>query len=169
MDLFLFIVLKVLWMGLGSWALQMICCAPAAAATCWGVLLSQSQSSPSWFSSPPRSRCSRVLESLIAVASFKAVTCRDYTINNYKAMKSKSRTLLIAAIIIHTKMRAFSWGKGETRLPEENPHDFFTARRWGISNCQTGEVSQIVKKLSPWFVNSIISQLYDKDGSGLGC
>ena len=31
-------------------------------------------------------------------------------------------------------MWAFSWGEGETRLPEENPSDFFTARRWGVSN-----------------------------------
>ena len=30
------------------------------------------------------------------------------TIHNYKAMKSKSRTLLIGEIIIHTKMWAFS-------------------------------------------------------------
>ena len=74
MDLFLFIVLKMLWMGLGSWALQMIFCRPAAATTRRGDLFPQSQSSPSGFSSPPRSRCSRVL---------------DVNINNYKAMNQE--------------------------------------------------------------------------------
>ena len=136
MDLFLFIVLKILWMGLGSWALQVIFCIPAAAATCRGVLFPQSQSSPSGFSSPRRSRCPRDSESPIAAASCKAVMCSDVTINNYKAVKSDSITLLIGAIIIHSKMWAFSWGEGETRVPEKNPHDFSTARRWGISHCR---------------------------------
>ena len=40
-------------------------------------------SSPSGFSSPPRSRCSRVLESPIAAVSCKALMCSDVTINNY--------------------------------------------------------------------------------------
>ena len=136
MDLFLFIVLKILWMGLGSWALQVIFCIPAAAATCRGVLFPQSQSSPSGFSSPRRSRCPRDSESPIAAASWKAVMCSDVTINNYKAVKSDSITLLIGAIVIHIKMWAFSWGEGETRVPEKNPHDFSTARRWGISHCR---------------------------------
>ena len=86
----------------------MIFCIPAAAATCRGVLFPQSQSSPSGFSSPRRSRCSRDSESPIAAASSKAVMCSDVTINNCKAVKSNSRTLLIGAIIIHSKMWAFS-------------------------------------------------------------
>ena len=86
----------------------MIFCISAVAVTCRGVLFSQSQSSPSGFSSPPRSRCSRVLESPIAAVSCEAIMGSDVTIHNYKAMKSKSRTLLIGAIIIHTKMWAFS-------------------------------------------------------------
>ena len=116
----------MLWMGLGSWALQMIFCIPPAGAATYGVVLfPQYQSSPSVFSSTPRIRCSRVLESPIAVVLCRAVLCSDVTINNYRAMKSKLRTLLIGTIIIHTKMWAFSWGAGETRAPEENLHDFF--------------------------------------------
>ena len=49
----------------------MIFCTPAVAATCRGLLFPQSQSSPSGFSSPPRSTCSRVSESPIAEASCK--------------------------------------------------------------------------------------------------
>ena len=76
----------------------------------------------------------------------------------YKAIKSKSRAL-IEAIIIHTKMWAFSLGGGEPEYPRKI-FTTFTA---------PDEVSQIVKKLSPWFVNSIICQLYDKESSDIGC
>ena len=49
-------------------------------------------------------------------------------------------------------MWAFGWGEGETRQPEE--------KILTTSSLPADEVSQIVKKLSPWFVNSILSQEY---------
>ena len=67
----------------------MIFCTPAAAATCRGLLFPQSQSSPSGFSSPPRSTCSRVSESPIAEASCKKVRYINDAIKNCKVKKSK--------------------------------------------------------------------------------